>query len=105
MLREERQHRRDRFGSHRRRGGVVEIGGHMRHPGYDQGMAVRPRYRRTAAVTVSPVRDTHDMSERSEDQAQLRLLPGGERRPDWSLDERTRRVGRRGVAEAKAILR
>jgi hypothetical protein len=36
---------------------------------------------------------------------QLRLLPGGERRPDWSLDERTRRVGRRGVAAAREALR
>jgi hypothetical protein len=50
------------------------------------------------------------MSERSEDRetTQLRLLAGGEqthRRPDWLLDERTRRAGRRGVAEAREILR
>ena len=45
------------------------------------------------------------MSERrTPNQAQLRLL-GGERRPDWHLDERTRRAGLRGVAEAKAVLR
>jgi hypothetical protein len=31
---------------------------------------------------------------------QLRLLPD-----DWSLDEHTRRVGRQGVAQARAILR
>jgi hypothetical protein len=31
---------------------------------------------------------------------QLRLLPD-----DWSLDEHTRRVGRRGVAQAREILR
>ena len=42
--------------------------------------------------------------------SQLRLLPGGfggskSARPDWQLDERTRRAGRRGVAEARAILR
>ena len=36
---------------------------------------------------------------------QLRLLAGGDRTPEWSLDERTRLVGRRGVAEARAILR
>jgi len=36
---------------------------------------------------------------------QLRLLPGTARRTDWELDERTRRVGRRGVAEAREILR
>jgi hypothetical protein len=35
---------------------------------------------------------------------QLRLIPGGSR-SDWGLDERTRRVGRRGIAEARAILR
>jgi hypothetical protein len=50
------------------------------------------------------------MSERSEhrEPTQLRLLPGrehGDRRPDWLLDERTRRAGRRGVAEAREILR
>jgi hypothetical protein len=50
------------------------------------------------------------MSERSEErgqkeQSQLRLLPGGERRPDWMLDEHTRRVGRRGVAQAREVLR
>ena len=43
--------------------------------------------------------------ERDQDQAQLRLLSGGEHTPDWVLDERTRKVGLRGVAEARAILR
>jgi hypothetical protein len=50
------------------------------------------------------------MSERSEhtEITQLRLLAGRERdagRPDWHLDERTRRAGRQGVAKARAILR
>ena len=36
---------------------------------------------------------------------QLRLLPGGTAQPDWVLDERTRKVGRQGVAEARATLR
>jgi hypothetical protein len=36
---------------------------------------------------------------------QLRLLPSDGRRPDWSLDERTRRIGRQGVAQAREILR
>ena len=36
---------------------------------------------------------------------QLRLLPGGTTRPDWVLDERTRKVGRQGVAQAREILR
>jgi hypothetical protein len=35
----------------------------------------------------------------------LRLLPGNCRRQDWSLDERSRRVGRQGVAQAREILR
>ena len=35
---------------------------------------------------------------------QLRLLAGGDRTPEWSLDERTRLVGRRGVAEASGDL-
>ena len=50
------------------------------------------------------------MSERSEANSkpvgQLRLLPGGEpEREDWVLDERTREIGRSGVAQARAILR
>jgi hypothetical protein len=38
---------------------------------------------------------------------QLRLLTGGqaEEHPDWVLDERTRKVGRQGVAQAREILR
>jgi hypothetical protein len=40
-------------------------------------------------------------------ESQLRLLPGGSRttRPDWQLDERTRSVGRLGVAQAREVLR
>jgi len=36
---------------------------------------------------------------------QLRLLPGGTTEPDWVLDDRTRTVGRQGVAHAREILR
>lgn len=36
---------------------------------------------------------------------QLRLLPGRSTRPDWVLDERTRAVGRQGIAQAREILR
>jgi hypothetical protein len=36
---------------------------------------------------------------------QLRLLPGAHGRRDWALDERTRQAGRRGVAQAREILR
>ncbi len=36
---------------------------------------------------------------------QLLLLPADRRRHDWSLDEHTRRTGRRGVAQAQEILR
>ncbi len=49
------------------------------------------------------------MSERSAftdtERGQLRLLPGGSRRRDWQLDERTREVGKRGIAEARETLR
>ena len=38
-------------------------------------------------------------------QSQLRLLPGGEPNHDWVLDERTRQLGRSGVAQARAVLR
>ncbi len=43
--------------------------------------------------------------ERRDGTVQLRLLPGGTVEPDWVLDERTRRVGRQGVALAREILR
>jgi hypothetical protein len=39
---------------------------------------------------------------------QLRLLAGGapsEPAPDWELDERTRSIGKQGVAQAREILR
>jgi hypothetical protein len=39
------------------------------------------------------------------DAVQLRLLPGRAGRTDWVLDERTRRTGRAGVAQAREILR
>jgi hypothetical protein len=52
------------------------------------------------------------MSERSRTtkeigDSQLRLLPGGSVSvpPDWELDERTRKLGRVGVAEAREALR
>ena len=50
------------------------------------------------------------MSERSRatkeiGENQLRLLPGGTTEPDWQLDERTRSVGRLGVAQAREVLR
>jgi len=39
-------------------------------------------------------------------ETQLRLLPGGSpARADWQLDERTRAVGRRGVEQAREVLR
>jgi hypothetical protein len=39
--------------------------------------------------------------------SQLRLLPGGSipGPPDWELDERTRTLGRVGVAQAREALR
>jgi hypothetical protein len=46
------------------------------------------------------------MSERRDrSQRQLRLLPGTRPEPDWVLDERTRLVGRQGIAQAREILR
>ena len=55
--------------------------------------------RKTPATerTPAPVRAPRD--------TQLQLLPRPAGRTDWVLDERTRRVGRQGVAEARAILR
>jgi|1185.fasta_scaffold153411_2 hypothetical protein len=36
---------------------------------------------------------------------QLRLIPGGSPGRDWDLDERTRKLGLQGVAQARAVLR
>jgi len=46
--------------------------------------------------------ETHTVSSGT---VQLRLLPGGTSEPDWTLDDRTRMVGREGVAHAREILR
>ena len=66
----------------------------------------------TAPLTdglTAPVTDAlTDVMPEAGPAAQLRLLPGGSAprpRPDWMLDERTRTVGRKGVAEAREILR
>jgi hypothetical protein len=48
------------------------------------------------------------VSERSthpEATTQLRLLPGDAGTPDWVLDERTRLLGRQGIAQAREVLR
>jgi hypothetical protein len=45
--------------------------------------------------------ERHD---RTDEDVQLRLLPGGPARDDWTLDSRTRAVGRQGVARAREIL-
>jgi hypothetical protein len=55
-------------------------------------------------------RTTREMGAGGVSDSQLRLLPGGSRpgrstRPDWQLDERTRSVGRLGVAQAREALR
>src|SRR5262245_52576667 len=62
-------------------------------------------------VVVTPAGDTSDMSVRSRMKeigcSQLRLLTGGSASvpADWELDERTRSVGRVGVAQAREALR
>jgi len=43
--------------------------------------------------------------ERDGQLGQLRLLSGAEAAHDWVLDERTRQLGRSGVAQAREILR
>ena len=97
VLGQERQHRLDGLGTHRRRGGVIEVRGHAPRLGPNSGLS--------AGVTVTPGGHTRTMSERSQEQQELRLIVGGSKQPDWDLDERTRRVGRQGVAAARAALR
>jgi hypothetical protein len=56
-----------------------------------------------------PIRDEkpENVEKIEETGGQLRLLPGASvsKRPDWQLDERTRSVGRLGVAQAREVLR
>ena len=57
--------------------------------------------------TRSRTNNKREIGARETDESQLRLLPGGSVtvRPEWQLDERTRSVGRLGVAEAREVLR
>jgi hypothetical protein len=59
----------------------------------------------TRPESTSPESTKAASSRSSESGTQLRLLPGGTTRREWILDERTRHVGRQGVAQARAILR
>ncbi len=56
-------------------------------------------------MPTSPESTSTESSRSAESGTQLRLLPGGTTRREWILDERTRNVGRQGVAQARAILR
>lgn len=58
---------------------------------------------RTRRVGTGRVDTETPRSRRRAHEGQLRLVSTTER-PDWRLDARTRRIGRRGVAEARAIL-
>jgi hypothetical protein len=57
--------------------------------------------------TRSRTNNKEEIGDRETGESQLRLLPGGSVtvRPDWQLDERTRTVGRLGVAQAREVLR
>jgi hypothetical protein len=46
-----------------------------------------------------------ERTERRQDRGQLRLLTSPIRRPDWELDERTRQIGRAGIAAVRETLR
>ncbi len=63
---------------------------------------------RSTTTSGTPREPTLEMPGQQEiGEHQLRLLPGGSvsARPDWQLDERTRSVGRLGVAQAREVLR
>ena len=59
--------------------------------------------RRETATKKAKV--TAKIAVKTSETVQLRLLPGGTTEPDWMLDDRTRKVGREGVAHAREILR
>jgi hypothetical protein len=44
-------------------------------------------------------------SDRAVPSGQLRLLSNEKPRPDWALDERTRDIGRKGIAAVRETLR
>ena len=48
---------------------------------------------------------TRSEARAAERTSQLRLLAGAKERPEWVLDDRTRRIGRAGVAEVRETLR
>jgi hypothetical protein len=58
-------------------------------------------------ITASPTTASGDGGPGTREQSvQLRLLPGrSATRPGWYLDQRTRDLGRQGVAQAREILR
>jgi len=57
--------------------------------------------------TRSRTNNHREIGDHETGESQLRLLPGGSVtvRPEWQLDERTRTVGRLGVAQAREVLR
>jgi hypothetical protein len=57
------------------------------------------------ARTVTKTPPTASTDSTASTATQLRLLPGQFGRREWALDERTRTVGRIGVAAAREILR
>jgi hypothetical protein len=64
--------------------------------------------KRRVTVVVTPERHTRRVEEMAvpdDANTQLRLLQTHRTRREWTLDARTRSLGRRGVAEAREILR
>jgi len=61
--------------------------------------------RETATKKAKVTAKTARVAVKTSETVQLRLLPGGTTEPDWMLDDRTRKVGREGVAHAREILR
>jgi hypothetical protein len=60
---------------------------------------------KTATGVRTGARVKVETTKASSGTVQLRLLTGGTPEPDWTLDDRTRKVGRQGVAHAREILR
>jgi hypothetical protein len=62
----------------------------------------------TADETAKTTPGTQPAADRSEPTGQLRLLAGNKRRPrrpEWVLDQRTREIGKAGVAAIRETLR
>ena len=68
-------------------------------------MTGRQRLFELSDLSVAPPADEAQVPADAPTERQLTLLTGGDgRHPEWWLSQRTRVVGKRGIADARAVL-